>query len=571
MVVHIDETGKGYMRRGYEPRELVDYMQRKTAGQPNERKTRAMRCVQGMDHLYQLRGMTWIRFYDLHKAIQADSGERFDIKDWSFVDDISNTSTMRKVPSREESSRLENLEPLFKNPREDGEDDESDSDSDEEMEDADGEGEGGPGQGQGQQGQAQPQGAPNRPQRRAWNPKAEDWEAVEEFYHDDDERGAYDAMRRANRHFDEDVPTQFTPSEDDSSSASSSSSSSSSGSDSDSDSDSAPSTIRVPPPRGRPPRGGGIGSRGGRVNRGGRGGRPLNRAQSEIISLVSDESDDDSDDDSSSSSSSSSGSSSTGSSGSTGSSTGSSSSSSGSGSSTGSSDSDLFVRQGSAPIVIDDDDDDDVITVPPSRAPSLPRAGSNRSTPSVIHSEPHHPLNSFGLAPGPPSFRASSIPRGTQFAPYLNMGFTLGTMTPPPPRNQSMSIARSWTRETTMGRFMTPDAARRGSTVPSFARTPTVDLTGDDDDDVVMGGVGGLQAIREEEDEETKEGDEGVGDAAPTPVNANKRQINEDDYDDEDVEVTDATPAESSNKRQKTGDEGGDRGAEGGDGAGLTA
>ncbi|KAK3984488.1 hypothetical protein QBC44DRAFT_252812, partial [Cladorrhinum sp. PSN332] len=111
LVVHINESGKIYIRRRYEPAALKELMARKTAGQPNQRLTRSMRTCQGMDYIYQLRGLEWIRFYDLHKAVK-EGQRRAKIRDWSFIDDVNSTSTMPKVPTRFEASRLENLRPL---------------------------------------------------------------------------------------------------------------------------------------------------------------------------------------------------------------------------------------------------------------------------------------------------------------------------------------------------------------------------------------------------------------------------------------------------------------------------
>ncbi|KAK1759765.1 hypothetical protein QBC47DRAFT_338167, partial [Echria macrotheca] len=113
LVIHINETDKSYMRRKYETQEAIDYMARKTAGQPNFRKTRALRNIQGVDCLYQLRGMNWVRFYDLCQALRKEHrGLRVDVRDWSFTEDITNTACMDKVDLRREASSLPNLRPL---------------------------------------------------------------------------------------------------------------------------------------------------------------------------------------------------------------------------------------------------------------------------------------------------------------------------------------------------------------------------------------------------------------------------------------------------------------------------
>lgn len=115
LVVHINETAKMHMRRAYEATPLVEFMDSKTRGQPNRRKTRSMRTVQAMDCVYQLRGMDFIRFYDLEQS--ADTGERTHIRDWSFLEDVNNTGCMEKVQSRLDASRLEVLPTLVPGPQ----------------------------------------------------------------------------------------------------------------------------------------------------------------------------------------------------------------------------------------------------------------------------------------------------------------------------------------------------------------------------------------------------------------------------------------------------------------------
>ncbi|KAK0617039.1 hypothetical protein B0T14DRAFT_435729, partial [Immersiella caudata] len=116
LVVHINEQGKSYMRRKFESKDAIDYMAAKTNGQPNQRIYRALRNVQGMDHIYQLRGMTWIRFYDLEQAQRSGDGERFKVRDWSFIDDLHNVCTMEKVHVRKRLSELKMLKPLVPDP-----------------------------------------------------------------------------------------------------------------------------------------------------------------------------------------------------------------------------------------------------------------------------------------------------------------------------------------------------------------------------------------------------------------------------------------------------------------------
>ena len=163
LVVHIDETGKCAIRRRYEFDEpaIVELMIKKTSGQPNFRKTRALRTVQGMDCIYQLRGMNWVRFYDLNIAFRKLGRPREAIRDWSFVEDVTNTSTMDKVDSRKQASEIKNLPPFFQR----GEND----------------------------------------QNPLWEPSADVVELVKMFFAEYKASGAFDDMRQSPHHTDLDI------------------------------------------------------------------------------------------------------------------------------------------------------------------------------------------------------------------------------------------------------------------------------------------------------------------------------------------------------------------------------
>ncbi|KAK3401928.1 hypothetical protein B0T20DRAFT_466874 [Sordaria brevicollis] len=216
LVIHVDESSKGSERRSYENRALKEFMYQKTAGQPNQRKLRALRTIQGMDYIYQLRGLERIRFYDLYKAVFAGRDVREPVADWSFVEDVTNTATMQKVASRRESSKLEKLTSLF-------------GDNEQQQQ-----------------------------QEGAWSPERDDWRLVKSFY--TGYGGSYDQMRHGGDDDDaddaDDVPSRMSASsgprqeqgDDSDSEGSSSASSSSSGSGSSSSS----SGDGGPPPQSGP-------------------------------------------------------------------------------------------------------------------------------------------------------------------------------------------------------------------------------------------------------------------------------------------------------------------------------
>ncbi|KAI0518132.1 hypothetical protein F5B22DRAFT_654445 [Xylaria bambusicola] len=126
LVVHIDESAKSRMRRSYEMKQDDDYYKdfgsedyeeddkyifqmetQRTDLQMNYRKYRGMRTVHGMDFIYQLRGMKWVRFYDIHGARPCTY-----IRDKSFLLDINNSVTEKKSDSMALKSEIENLRPL---------------------------------------------------------------------------------------------------------------------------------------------------------------------------------------------------------------------------------------------------------------------------------------------------------------------------------------------------------------------------------------------------------------------------------------------------------------------------
>lgn len=131
LVVHIDETAKWRMRRSYEMKIDDDYYRdfgskeyatheaedkqldkfqtevQRTGLQQNYRKYRNMRTTHGIDFIYQLRGMKWVRFYDTN----AEKPQTL-IRDKSFLCDINNAATTKKSDSMALKSEIDNLRPL---------------------------------------------------------------------------------------------------------------------------------------------------------------------------------------------------------------------------------------------------------------------------------------------------------------------------------------------------------------------------------------------------------------------------------------------------------------------------
>lgn len=69
LIIHINETGTNHVRRRHEPKRVIESQALATKGQPNARRTRAMRLVQGLDYVLQLRGLEKAVFYDFERHL----------------------------------------------------------------------------------------------------------------------------------------------------------------------------------------------------------------------------------------------------------------------------------------------------------------------------------------------------------------------------------------------------------------------------------------------------------------------------------------------------------------------
>ena len=83
LTLHIEESSLPYIRRSHESIIKMRNSWVLTAGQPNHRMTRSLRTIQGIDYIYQLRGLKTLKVYDLAKG----SG-RHPVRDWTAVRDL---------------------------------------------------------------------------------------------------------------------------------------------------------------------------------------------------------------------------------------------------------------------------------------------------------------------------------------------------------------------------------------------------------------------------------------------------------------------------------------------------
>ncbi|KAK7976058.1 hypothetical protein PG989_014521 [Apiospora arundinis] len=75
--------------------------------QPNNRQYRSIRTMHGLDFVYQLRGMNYVRIREAQGPATREN-----IRDWSAVDDINAVVTRPKAPDYEFASELDNLSPI---------------------------------------------------------------------------------------------------------------------------------------------------------------------------------------------------------------------------------------------------------------------------------------------------------------------------------------------------------------------------------------------------------------------------------------------------------------------------
>ncbi|UNI22661.1 hypothetical protein JDV02_008526 [Purpureocillium takamizusanense] len=117
LVVHLQEgvsatldNRSRYTRRNYEPRQVMRFLQARTAGQDNIRLSRNLRGLQGIDNIRLLRGMESVQFLDWDRWFVERV--RAPVKDQSFQDDINRVVLLPKTSREAARSALRRLAPL---------------------------------------------------------------------------------------------------------------------------------------------------------------------------------------------------------------------------------------------------------------------------------------------------------------------------------------------------------------------------------------------------------------------------------------------------------------------------
>ena len=111
LVVHLRESCASYRRRKYETKAIVQFQARFSEDHPNYRMKRDLRKLHGLDRIQMLRGLRWVRFYDLDHA--AKGAARIDVRDSSFLRDMNEVCTAEKSKEWQIHETLRGLAPLL--------------------------------------------------------------------------------------------------------------------------------------------------------------------------------------------------------------------------------------------------------------------------------------------------------------------------------------------------------------------------------------------------------------------------------------------------------------------------
>ena len=125
--MRIDTQSRMYWRRAYEPSYFRAPLVAAMDKQSDRRQTRSLRCVQGADYVFQLRGLKSMRVFELSspqsksyrnvrygRNIHGHSGRECDpVEDWSFTSYLVETTMDSRNPDEPLRYRVHNLKPLM--------------------------------------------------------------------------------------------------------------------------------------------------------------------------------------------------------------------------------------------------------------------------------------------------------------------------------------------------------------------------------------------------------------------------------------------------------------------------
>ncbi|KAF5018278.1 hypothetical protein F66182_9743 [Fusarium sp. NRRL 66182] len=117
IAIHLPESGKKVMRRNHEPPHLIEFMAEQTCAQPNFKRFRSLRTLQGLDYLHCLRGLEQITFWDYDKWRMGHG--KVPVRDWTFVRDVNDVVKREKASRRAHFSQLRFVAPILPGSRPD--------------------------------------------------------------------------------------------------------------------------------------------------------------------------------------------------------------------------------------------------------------------------------------------------------------------------------------------------------------------------------------------------------------------------------------------------------------------
>lgn len=109
LVISLDETSNGRIRRKDEPENMKKPLERSTRNHDNYRMTRDLRKLRGMDNIYQLRGIEHIEVYDNYQEFPQAP-----VRDQTFVQDLRRQVCSPKSREDEVNANPKNLAPLLR-------------------------------------------------------------------------------------------------------------------------------------------------------------------------------------------------------------------------------------------------------------------------------------------------------------------------------------------------------------------------------------------------------------------------------------------------------------------------
>lgn len=109
LVISLDETSNGRIRRKDEPEHMKQPLKRSTRNHDNYRMTRDLRKLRGMDNIYQLRGIEHIEVYDNFQLFPKRP-----VRDQTFVQDLKRQVCAPKSQANEAKVKIKNLMPLLR-------------------------------------------------------------------------------------------------------------------------------------------------------------------------------------------------------------------------------------------------------------------------------------------------------------------------------------------------------------------------------------------------------------------------------------------------------------------------